>query len=716
MSDQVPSSSARVNSVGLANFKAFGSHLQTIPLRPITLIFGPNSCGKSSLLHSLLWAKDVICAPVDQQNKLDVYYPKAGSVPTGLSGSGQGVDLGGFRQFRHGNESQTEVKLKLNLRLQAVKDESGNEIEVTSSFATYPPATDYKGRLCLLVQERLKDSLSKNSFPKLLENLQRLAEIVLKDCLTKLLALEYGDSTLELRLDELFEEREEGLMPPFSKVMEEASPKLYRATWWRPEVDLSAFLDLDDLAIVREEPPEPAPVQKQLTEAELQSELQNLAGRVFDELNHKAPSKPEHASPSLVRFEIARLGTPMLVAARDADSKLVLETMDLDSVLSVLTTKPDPIKVAEWRDLLAKHKQQLVFDDVSGWVPRALHFDGDTVVASSSAEERHVDSQLAELCSLIEGTHEAPGLLNLCAEAGQDDFKNLSYLGPIRAYPEREIKVADLPRNTKDAHGWFAWRELFMRRDLCLEVNKWLKEEERSRVEVVKDHRVSWTKTQELAENEILALLTKHQTELDDRNSLFVKDVPGDQLGQFHESALAGPDKTDVSKALGLVSSRLFTEATGTLFLRDLKSGKHVSSRDIGVGISQLIPVLVQAMGSRNELILMEQPEIHLHPKLQAELGDVFIDSAMNGGNRFVLETHSEHLILRIMRRIRETASEKLPEGMPPLRKEDVAVLYVEQTPEGSIVREMPLNERGELVKAWPGGFFEEGFKEMFDS
>jgi len=45
-----------------------------------------------------------------------------------------------------------------------------------------------------------------------------------------------------------------------------------------------------------------------------------------------------------------------------------------------------------------------------------------------------------------------------------------------------------------------------------------------------------------------------------------------------------------------------------------------------------------------------------------------------------------------------------------------VAVLYVEQTDEGSIVREMPLNERGELVKAWPGGFFEEGFREMFDS
>jgi hypothetical protein len=70
-------------------------------------------------------------------------------------------------------------------------------------------------------------------------------------------------------------------------------------------------------------------------------------------------------------------------------------------------------------------------------------------------------------------------------------------------------------------------------------------------------------------------------------------------------------------------------------------------------------------------------------------------------------------LILRIMRRMRETFEGKLPDGLPPLRPADVAVLYVEPHGARSIVREMPLNERGELVKAWPGGFFEEGLREM---
>ena|SRR5450759_4519163 len=114
------------------------------------------------------------------------------------------------------------------------------------------------------------------------------------------------------------------------------------------------------------------------------------------------------------------------------------------------------------------------------------------------------------------------------------------------------------------------------------------------------------------------------------------------------------------------------------------------------------------------KILAMEQPEIHLHPALQAELGDVFITSALGEQkNTFILETHSEHLILRIMRRLRESYAGKLPSHLPQIKPEDVSVLYVEPARGGSVVREMSLNERGELVKAWPGGFFEEGLREV---
>jgi hypothetical protein len=76
--------------------------------------------------------------------------------------------------------------------------------------------------------------------------------------------------------------------------------------------------------------------------------------------------------------------------------------------------------------------------------------------------------------------------------------------------------------------------------------------------------------------------------------------------------------------------------------------------------------------------------------------------------------SHSDHLLLRVMRWIRETSSETLPENIPQVRPERICVLFVEADGPHSIVREMPLNERGEIVKAWPGGFFEEGLREVF--
>ena len=63
---------------------------------------------------------------------------------------------------------------------------------------------------------------------------------------------------------------------------------------------------------------------------------------------------------------------------------------------------------------------------------------------------------------------------------------------------------------------------------------------------------------------------------------------------------------------------------------------------------------------------------------------------------------------------MRETVDGNLPKGVPAVHPEDVMVLFVEPEGARSLVREMPLNERGELVKAWPGGFFEEGMREIF--
>lgn len=159
------------------------------------------------------------------------------------------------------------------------------------------------------------------------------------------------------------------------------------------------------------------------------------------------------------------------------------------------------------------------------------------------------------------------------------------------------------------------------------------------------------------------------------------------------------------------------------LLLRDLQVDATVRFQDVGIGVSQVIPIIVAALGARSEVILVEQPELHLHPALQARMGDLFIQSALavdekgeesSYRNRFVLETHSEHLILRILRRIRETTAGELPEGVPPITPDDVAVLYVQRTENGSEVVELPVTEDGDFSKPWPKGFFTERVEELF--
>jgi hypothetical protein len=159
------------------------------------------------------------------------------------------------------------------------------------------------------------------------------------------------------------------------------------------------------------------------------------------------------------------------------------------------------------------------------------------------------------------------------------------------------------------------------------------------------------------------------------------------------------------------------------LRLRHSRSGVASSLRDVGFGVSQVLPVIVEShliqASDWDEMLLLEQPELHLHPRLQAELADLFIQVACGDSprlNQFIIETHSEHLLLRIMRRLRDTARGTLPDDVPEISPGDISIIYVHPLEDGSgsVPLVIDLDEDGELMTAWPNGFFEEGFRERF--
>ncbi len=151
------------------------------------------------------------------------------------------------------------------------------------------------------------------------------------------------------------------------------------------------------------------------------------------------------------------------------------------------------------------------------------------------------------------------------------------------------------------------------------------------------------------------------------------------------------------------------------LKLRHKVHGSIVEIEDVGVGVSQIIPVLIAIVqGGR---VFIQQPELHLHPKLQAQVADAFIECINKDSSaNFVIESHSEHFLLRLLRRIRETHNSDIRHKLFGLSSDQVSVLYVDKLEDGSSkIFPLRISPDGEFIDRWPHGFFTERDGELFD-
>jgi predicted ATPase len=128
----------------------------------------------------------------------------------------------------------------------------------------------------------------------------------------------------------------------------------------------------------------------------------------------------------------------------------------------------------------------------------------------------------------------------------------------------------------------------------------------------------------------------------------------------------------------------------------------EVALPDVGFGVSQVLPALVQAFYCQpGSIVWMEQPEIHLHPQVQAELADVFI-SAVRAYERgqprevqLIIETHSEHFLNRLQRRIAEGH----------IFHNEVSIYFAKAESTGAALEKLEVNEYGDITN-WPDNFF----------
>ena len=149
-----------------------------------------------------------------------------------------------------------------------------------------------------------------------------------------------------------------------------------------------------------------------------------------------------------------------------------------------------------------------------------------------------------------------------------------------------------------------------------------------------------------------------------------------------------------------------------SLACRSTETGMIHNLEDIGVGISQVVPVLVA--GKSKELVCVEQPELHLHPRAQAALGDYVSSTWLNDKTQWIAETHSELLALRLLRRLRTSVNSDISHRDFAITPDDLAFFYFRKQGAETEVIPLRVGEDGEFLDRWPDGFFAEQEKELF--
>lgn len=599
----------RINFTGITieNFKGIKGPVH-IPLGPMTLLFGANSAGKSTVGHALQYFHHVL-----ETADPDVHQTTIG---------GSSVDLGGFQNIVYKHELDRSIRITLHrfdrLHTESYLDDTGSEKRVPDGNTTrYWPYEDCD------FGARLGE-----------------AEFAVRITCS-------WDSKLSkpwVERYEVFIDRE-----PIAAVVQGPSPS-DKASNPTPTVYISdihpLLVDMNDL-------------DKDDPMRDVHEYIQDIFGG-----DVSLDSESADAQPPWMRFDIE--GEPL-------DLSIFDDLGDSGEASGEASGEPQLVP-----------RQKGTF---RAWQLSSVIWPWGDVEFAEFARTSDEDDPIRK----VEGELFYSAVAQLVAGPGHAILKALRgtrYIGPLRDVPRKEFRSAgDTPCADWSAGG-AAWDLLhyeddvaFPQESLLLKINQALRVSLGTQYRLVKRKRLLVDSEGNIIQ--ALRLLRKAYEERD-----------GDYLAK-------------------VVLEPLLTQPyMSQLMLVDDETDTEVNISDVGVGISQLVPVLVGALAPGATLLAVEQPELHVHPALQSKMGDVFLDAVGSIPN-VLIETHSEHLILRVLRRIREV-SESGESHWVPAKPRNIQVVYLRSEDEQTRAYPLEITEDGDFATDWPDGFFTEREEDLF--
>ena len=597
----------RITRIELENFKGIGAR-QIIELRPITLLFGANSAGKSTIIQALHYLREIL-----EKDNVDADVTQAGGY----------MNLGGFKNLVH----QKNLKNPIIIKVVMERDQRGFSGMPLNIYGNMAGGEDFDKLPIMYIPSWTADDYG---------------EV-------------YGGAQVnEIGIEIEIQWNEQDDKPFVARHSIEMDAKHIADVVTSSSGDISIEnFNLEHPLLFSDSSQDTAADENRPTTSPLEPELYHW---LKYGLHHGTPPPLDEESQEII-IPITYSDFSVIPKGQIWGLGLGFEGLDFaDTIEDDLSRDHNYVVSKNWDSIM---KRQSAVTDL--------------------------------LTELIWGP----------AKSIRDHLRTMTYIGPIRKLPPRSFMPQKTPDESRWATGLAAWDivydELKKDEELMEDVNYWLSGK---------------------------GLNTGYQLQRRKHGNIRMDE----DVGTMFENVISTKGLDGIEDFLGSILGQ-----QSDVTLVDTRSNTPVEPVEIGIGISQLLPIVLMAVRKQETIddpggiLVVEQPELHIHPALQVRLGDLFIhasreqteddDTTHNAPaeKSLIIETHSEHLLLRLLRRVREQTENKLPDGFLGLEPEDLSVMYVENDNEKGVrFRRLRITPDGDFKDRWPGGFFEERDEELF--